>query len=627
MFLRVYNPSDLTQYYDARDQHSCFMLTDIPWPLTDSTVNFRPSEYFKWLKAMWDHEPNHDTLKMFIFMRNTGLDPETAQSHPYAHIWNQVFANRPKWWTEFFHIELDSYRHTFCLTYCLPVAVDTGLSYYDSKSSTRISYTTPNILDDIYPVDSVTISNMDTVNSFFDEFERKLTHYLEAGDSRNRAKNINTLTNNGTFTRVLVTLTRFLTNNMGVRHESRNGREDLIPSQMLNLLRARMSTSPDMKHTYSCTVQISSDGGINIRYKEPRGPASRQQLSTILNYSTNVLDYLPFNIRSPKEAKAPLYGIELETATDYRPADVIAAQSELFFICKSDGTISGHGVNKYEMVTVPATFKAHKRLWADWFNKLDYTKFDTSKNTGNGMHVHVERKAFFDSRHLNRFSWFFINPANYDFMFEISERPNKSEFQRWAPTPHFGEGRSKTKTMRNAVAAHRNLRGIIHFKSDVTVEVRMFKGVVSYATIMKNLEFVDSVFHFTTETTLLQTNLKSYLAWLDRQPSNRYGMLRKFIAESTTMSNILFNNEIKEYLFTDTKPEVIIKKLSKAPFQVTNKHITALNREKRKRTFILNKDGTITLAYTTGGKLAALDKELQAKMTRGSSSIVINQVA
>jgi hypothetical protein len=356
----------------------------------------------------------------------------------------------------------------------------------------------------------------------------------------------------------------------------------------------------------------------------PRAPATREQLGTVLNYTSNVLDYLPFHMRGDREQLSPLYGIELEACSNYTPQQIIAAQDELFFIMKQDGSISGEGRYKYEMVTVPATYKVHKRLWAEFFNKIDYTKFDTSKNTGNGMHVHIDRKAFVAKSHLNKFTWFFINPANFDFLFDISERPSKTDYQRWAPTPELAHIReSKVACMRNAVQQNRNMRGTVHFKGNSTVEIRMFKGVVSYATIIKNLEFVDSIFHFSAETALININLKSYLSWLQSQPVNRYQVIKEFLAQSKNMEQTLLANELKEYLFTENKPEAVIAKLKTAKFTVTNKHLTVLNREKRKRTYILDKEGRLQLAYSSGGKLAALDKTLQAKMTRGASKISI----
>jgi hypothetical protein len=335
---------------------------------------------------------------------------------------------------------------------------------------------------------------------------------------------------------------------------------------------------------------------------------------------------LPFNIRGNGEEKAPLYGVELEACSDYAPQEIIAAQQELFFIMKQDGSISGEGRHKYEMVSVPATLKAHKRLWAEFFNKVDYTKFDTSKATGNGMHVHVDRKAFVAKGHLNRFTWFFINPANFDFLFEVSERPTKNDFNRWAPLPQLLERMSKAQVMRDSVAVNRGMRGAVHFKGNSTVEIRMFKGVVSFATVVKNLEFVDSVMQFTAETSLLNVTLPKYLAWLAGQPKNRYQLIREFISQFKDINQVMLANQLKDYLFATSKPETILAKLQKAKFPITNKHLTILNREKRKRTFVLAKDGTVQLAYSNSGKLANLDKSLQAKLTRGTTSIAISLI-
>jgi hypothetical protein len=180
--------------------------------------------------------------------------------------------------------------------------------------------------------------------------------------------------------------------------------------------------------------------------------------------------------------------------------------------------------------------------------------------------------------------------------------------------------------MRNSVRENRNLRGAIHFKGHLTVEIRLFKGVVSFATIVKNLEFVDSVMQFTAESSLMNVSLPKYLTWLANQPKNRYQLIREFISQFKDINQVMMSNQLKDYLFATTKPETILAKLQNAKFPITNKHLTILNREKRKRTFVLAKDGTIQLAYSNSGKLANLDKSLQAKLTRGTTSIAISLI-
>lgn len=351
---------------------------------------------------------------------------------------------------------------------------------------------------------------------------------------------------------------------------------------------------------------------------------NRGLIERVLNYSTNVLDLLNYSIRGPKEDKATLYGVELEACSDYQPKEIIDAQKALFFILKQDGSITGSKPERYEMVTVPATLKAHKRLWAEFFEKIDYEKFDTTKDTGNGMHVHIDRKAFKSKAHLNRFIWFVTNPANYDFIYLLSERPSKNNLVQWAPFPNYDIRRSKIHNCRIATSRNSNMRGAVHLKSNKTVEVRLFKGIVSYATIVKNLEFVDSIFEYTRTSTLVQMCLGDYLAWLSATPKNRYATLKTFLQEAKA-EKLIIGATLEEYLWYTDNPQEVYKKLLKAPFAVTNDHVTYLNKKKRKRTFVI-KNGQLQCLVTSGGLIAKLDKTVQQKQLLSSKTFKLSAV-
>lgn len=372
-------------------------------------------------------------------------------------------------------------------------------------------------------------------------------------------------------------------------------------------------------------ITISLKPSLNqILWKATLPPGDRRNLARVLNYSTNVLDLLPYTIKGPKEAAAPTYGVELESCSDYTPKQMLDAQKDLFFIMKQDGSISGSKSQRYEIVTVPASLKAHKRLWAELFEKIDYSKFDTTKDTGNGMHVHIGRK-FFSRTHLNRFCWFITNPANFDFVFAISERPNRNDIASWAKMADYKDFTSKVRAYNHAESRCREIRGAVHFKGDKTVEVRLFKGIVSYATIVKNLEFVDSVFHFTQTTSATQLTLSNYLAWLSKTKANQYSTLKAFIAE-IPLKEITAAAEVYDYIWNETADYKIADKLNKAPFKVTNTHITILNKKRRARTFIL-KQGQVHCVRNNGGLLAKLDKSLSQKQTRGAATFTMTNYA
>lgn len=362
----------------------------------------------------------------------------------------------------------------------------------------------------------------------------------------------------------------------------------------------------------------------DIRFFQPFDPSSRRSFEKIFAYSTNVLQHLPYTIKGPKETSATLYGVELEASSNYPPKKIIEAQKELFFLLKQDSSIHGTGQHAYEMVTVPCSLRAHKRLWAEFFDKIDYAEFDTSKSTGNGMHIHIDKKAFTPTGqykgkgHLDRFTWFFINPGHYDFVFAMSERPSKMDLDRWAAVTKVAENQPYYSQAKQAANLNRG-RGAIHFKGP-TVEVRIFKGLVSYATIVKNLEFVDSVVEYTRNISFAKLSLTDYFAWLNNTPKNKYEMLKAFLKEIKT-APLETAAKLDRYLWGTNSDTKIVEKLNKAPFKVTNEHLTILNKRKRKRTFVL-KNGKVDCIFRNGATLSKLDQIAQKRQVRGSATFV-----
>jgi hypothetical protein len=353
----------------------------------------------------------------------------------------------------------------------------------------------------------------------------------------------------------------------------------------------------------------------------PVSENNRSTLYTIMNYTTNVLNVLPYPNKTPKEKDPILVGVELEVATDYSMRDLIDAAKEPFFIGKSDASITGSKHNKVELVTAPSSFKYLKRAYAQWLNNLDYTKFDTTTTTNNGMHVHVGREHFEDNTHIRNFCWFFNNPANSDFLIYISERGNYEAMMRYSPFYQFPQGCTRTKAFRQVYHfLGSGFRGITNFKggweSAKTVEVRMFRGVVSYASIVKNLEFVEAIFNFTKGlTSYRQLSLSGFLSWLKETPSNKYILLKKFI-DMGNMDKMTAAADVKDILFNETNEEKIVNLLKHSTLKLTNEHISVLNRGK-KRTFQLDKTtGEITIIYHNRSKLQPLDKSFAERYLR-----------
>lgn len=396
------------------------------------------------------------------------------------------------------------------------------------------------------------------------------------------------------------------------------------------MARAYTSAAPGGQEHLNVQVIISSRDLQQIRITQKVSKHFRQPLYSVKNYSFDVLSILPYPLKEQKENKPLLVGVELEVCTDYTMQQLIEAAEDPFFCGKQDSSISGSKSRCVELVTAPASIKYLKRQYALWFNKLDYSMFDVSTQTSNGMHVHVGREHFRneigeeDKNHIRNFCWFINNPANIDFFVYLSERGSLANMSHYTPFFPFNRGSSKFQAFKSIcnTIGRGGFRGATNFKGGwegaKTVEVRIFKGIVSYACIVKNLEVVDSVFHFTKSlTSYRDLTLKGYLKWLMTTPRNQYSVLKEFL-EQTDLHKVVLASEVKDVIFNEDNPDKIVDLLKKAPFKITNEHVSILNKG-RKRTFILDKEtGELKLTSIHRSKISFLDKEIAARYLHAS---------
>lgn len=324
----------------------------------------------------------------------------------------------------------------------------------------------------------------------------------------------------------------------------------------------------------------------------------RTPIERVLSYSTNVMDLLDYPVLAKNEHNPVLYGVELEVSTNYPPRDLVWANDIPFLICKSDGSVTGSKNYPVELVTVPASFKAHKIQWAKFFNKLDYEGFDCTKNTNNGMHVHIGVDSFNGSSHIRRMTFFINNPANFEFFFKVSER-TKSNIDSFC---QYGSPvKNRGNTIAKSVDIAKRIRGAVNFGKGTTVEIRIFKGIVSYATIIKNLEIVDSLFYFSKDCSLADMNLGAYIRWINATAPNKYIVLKKYLSSITTLDKMIKASEVHDIVFLERDPPKMLKAIEKHNYKMDNDHLTALNRMKGVRTFVLDKDsGKVGLVQPTG---------------------------
>jgi hypothetical protein len=371
-----------------------------------------------------------------------------------------------------------------------------------------------------------------------------------------------------------------------------------------------------------------SPGEHNVcRWIVPTQSGDRRMLHRLQSYSTKASQLISGHLRSSNELSDNLYGVELEVSSNLSIPNIVDAPEKTYCFVKQDSSVSGAMRNMYEIVSIPATIKVHILSWAQIFSKVGYQHFDVTKNTTNGMHIHVDMNAFNnnggspDQLHLKHFCWFFINPVNLKFQVEMSERGTVESMEKYSKFPRFFHT-TLPSCFKNSMdyTAH-PFRGVVHFKQDrdtgrfVTLEVRMFKGIPSLGNIVKNLEYVDSVFDFTRKTCFQSNTLSNYLIYLDSTPKNKYTTLKEFLSR-IGQDEIKETASLTQLLFNQTDPEKILATLHKNRVDVTQSNLPTLNGLIPGVKFGINKQGRPVIIESNRARLYDLDIALQQRFTR-----------
>lgn len=353
---------------------------------------------------------------------------------------------------------------------------------------------------------------------------------------------------------------------------------------------------------------------VNKNYREP--------IERVLNYSTNPLNIIKGFLKEEKE-KAPIFfGVELELSTNYSAKQMVNFPEEPFFICKSDGSVSGACSHPMEVVTIPMSSRMHKKYWADFFSKVDYDNFDTSRYTTNGFHVHFSKKTLTE-RHEAAFFWFFCNPFNKQFILEISERDSQS-LDQWARVPNIGKTDNK-----GLWKSYNNIRSIVYDTADCnrhslinishkynTIEIRLFKGIVSFADIIKNIDFIEAVLEFTANRWYKTNNYHHFLKWLKTTPRNKYTCLKEFVDHIDLSVCSAWEDIVR--LSSPVNGNIKIADLfayeEQGKIQFTEGHIQLLNAKFNKPLLSL-KNGKLVLIG--GSKIKHLDRKVEEKYRWG----------
>lgn len=231
-----------------------------------------------------------------------------------------------------------------------------------------------------------------------------------------------------------------------------------------------------------------------------------------------------------KKDFGPLYGVELEVSTSATIRRIVDATPDVFACCKQDSSISGRLDNKVEIVTRPASLKAHRFMWANIFSKIPADHFDMSDRLTNGLHIHIERLSFDGETHVKNFCTFMTHSALSLFHSVISRRDNflNNTFCR-SPSVEFDKKAHMVKQNYESLRSYGHTAAV-NVSNSATVEVRIFYGLPTYSNVMSSLEYVDSVLEFTkfVNKNDLVNPLESYKTYLENTPKNKYRFLKRF---------------------------------------------------------------------------------------------------
>jgi hypothetical protein len=276
-----------------------------------------------------------------------------------------------------------------------------------------------------------------------------------------------------------------------------------------------------------------------------------------------------------KKASDPCryFGVELEVEKiPGAPPDLaertLKSLGANFSMLKHDGSISRHGKNGFEIVTMPGTMAYHlSGTWNDFFENLaDF--FEEAPST-TGLHVHVGLATILPAT-LGKMLLFINSQKNREFVCDIARRqldianPNgrvyagvKDDWRAsdviklkqhrpecpWNPSNHLANNRytmlangvikydawgnpiikSIRPTAVSVRAACKCAPGAYSFgkyealnlsTKRPTVEFRIFRGIVRQSFLYAALEFVDATVNYCTDASMSKLDYQSFLDWI-----------------------------------------------------------------------------------------------------------------
>lgn len=230
------------------------------------------------------------------------------------------------------------------------------------------------------------------------------------------------------------------------------------------------------------------------------------------------------------EDKTKLYlGMELEfgCADTNNIVNFISdylGEKENIAYMKRDASVQG-----IELVFQPYTFKAFKEMT----NKQLYpllkkliSKGCKGHNEG-GIHIHTSLDAWSPDQLVNLYTFFYSHTENHAFIKRVAQR--KEKLDHWASLTNINVSNHENDIKEKYYMDISSSRYTALNMTRHTLEFRIFNSSLRYDRVLKNAEFVYSLFEFTKTDNPMY--VKDYLNWL-KNNSEEYKELIDFLNET-----------------------------------------------------------------------------------------------
>ena len=230
------------------------------------------------------------------------------------------------------------------------------------------------------------------------------------------------------------------------------------------------------------------------------------------------------------EDKTKLYlGMELEFGCAdtnnivHLISDYLGEKENIAYM-KRDASVQG-----IELVFQPYTFKSFKEMT----NKQLYpllkkliSKGCKGHNEG-GIHIHTSLDAWSPDQLVNLYTFFYSHTGNHAFIKRVAQR--KEKLDQWASLDNIDVSYRENSIKEKNYSGISGTRYTALNMTRHTLEFRIFNSSLRYDRVLKNAEFVCSLYEFTKTDNPMY--VKNYLNWL-KNNSEEYKELIEFLNET-----------------------------------------------------------------------------------------------